>query len=56
MFLIHLSKLFEKDLVKMLFVNSWPTSGIFWQNVEPDLDPNCLTLWWYFENVDFEKN
>ena len=19
-----------------------------WQNVDPDLDPNCLTLWWYF--------
>ena len=18
-----------------------------WQNVRPDLDPNCLTLWWY---------
>ena len=25
--------------------------------VGPDLDPNCLTLWWYFfEKVDFEKN
>ena len=30
------------------------------QNVGPDLDPNCLTLWWYsrknFDNVNFEKN
>ena len=43
--------------------NSFPASGDFccllttfansldpdqaWQNVGPDLDPNCLTLWWY---------
>ena len=25
-----------------------------WQNAMPDLDPNCLTLW-FFEKVDFEK-
>ena len=30
------------------------------QKVGPDLNPNCLTLWWYswtifFEKVDFEK-
>ena len=22
----------------------------------PDLDPNCLTLRWYFEKVNFEQN
>ena len=31
------------------------------QNVGPDLDPNCLTLWYssknfFSEKVDFEKN
>ena len=25
------------------------------QNVGPDLDPNCLTLWWYSWNFCFEK-
>ena len=25
------------------------------QNVGPDLDPNCLTLWWYSRKIFFEK-
>ena len=36
-----------------------PTS-VVGRSVGPDLDPNCLTLWWYmkefFEKVGFEKN
>ena len=28
----------------------------FLQVCGPDLDPICLTLRWYFEKVDFEKN
>ena len=26
-----------------------------WQNVGPDLDPNCLTLWWYFWKFFLKK-
>ena len=26
-----------------------------WQNVGPDLDPNCLTLWWYSWKNYFKK-
>ena len=26
-----------------------------WHNFGPDLGPNCLTLWWFIEKVDFEK-
>ena len=58
------------------FLNSFPASGDFCrllitfansldldqarQNVGPDLDPNCLTLWWYsrkifFKNVNLKK-
>ena len=25
------------------------------QNVRPDLDPNCLTLWWYSWKIFFQK-
>ena len=60
----------------ILTLNSFPTSGYFChllitfansldpdqarQNVGPDLDPNCLTLWWYswkicFVNVTLKK-
>ena len=51
--------------------NSFPASGDFcrllitfansldpdqaWQNVRPDLDPNCLTLLWYPWKIIFEK-
>ena len=50
--------------------NSFPASGDFcrllitfanslepdqaWQNVGPDLDPNCLTLWWYSWKIFFK--
>ena len=60
----------------ILTLNSFPTSGYFChllitfansldpdqaqQHVGPDLDPNCLTLWWYswkicFVNVNLKK-
>ena len=26
------------------------------QNVGPDLDPNCLTLWWYSLNTFWKKS
>ena len=63
-------------LLLLCSFNSFPASGDFCcllitfadslspdqaqQNVGPDLDPNCLTLWWYsweifFEKVNFEK-
>ena len=47
-------------------VNSQPTRAVCWypflkvwtlirpdvsQNVEPDVDPNCLSLWWYLWNI-----
>ena len=54
-----------------IFLNSFPNSGDFcrllitfassldpdqaWQNVGPDLDPNCLTLWWYSWKTSFDK-
>ena len=39
-----------KDLTLCLLVSSA-------KNVGPDLDPDCLTRWWYFsKNVNFEKN
>ena len=25
------------------------------QNVGPDLDPNCLTPWWYWKNPAFKE-
>ena len=34
----------------------WSADNLCKQNVEPDLDPNCLTLRWYSEKVDFERN
>ena len=39
----------------MIFANSLDQDQAQ-QNVRPDLDPNCLTLQWYFENANFEKN
>ena len=41
------------------FANSLDPDQV-WQNVGPDLDPNCLTLWWhswkiFFEKANFEK-
>ena len=54
-----------------LKVNSFPAVGDFclllinfansldpdqaWQNVGPDLDPNCLTLWWYSWKIFLKK-
>ena len=52
-------------------INSFPANGNFccllitfansvdpdqaWQNVRSDLDPNCLTFWWYSRKIFFEK-
>ena len=32
--------------VLVAFANSLDSDQA-WQNVRPDLDPNCLTIWWY---------
>ena len=55
----------------ILILNSFPASGYFchllitfassldpdkaWQNVGPDLDPKCLTLWWYSWKIFLKK-
>ena len=36
------------------FANSLDSDQV-WQNVGPDLDPSCLTLWWYSWMIFLKK-